>query len=91
MFLGLKNQYCESDSTSHSNVHIQHNPYQITNDILNQNKKFYNLYGSTKDPEQQRWFRERKTQLKESDSLTSDYTTKLKSPKHYGTGTKTEI
>ena len=57
----------------------------------NQNKKFYNLYGSTKDPEQQRWFRERKTQLKESDSLTSGYTTKLKSPKHYGTGTKTEI
>ena len=48
MFLGLKNQYCESDSTSHSNVHIQHNPYQITNDILNQNKKFYNLYGTKK-------------------------------------------
>ena len=33
----------------------------------------------------------RKTELEESGSLTSDYTTKLHSFKQYGTGTKTEI
>ena len=31
------------------------------------------------------------TELEESGSLTSDYTTKLQSSKRYGTGTKTEI
>ena len=30
-------------------------------------------------------------ELEESGSLTSDYTTKLQSSKHYGTDTKTEI
>ena len=34
---------------------------------------------------------EKKTGLEESDSLTSDYTTKLQSSRQYGTGTKTEI
>ena len=34
--------------------------------------------------------REKKTELEESDSLTSDYTTKLQSSRQYGTGTKTE-
>ena len=33
----------------------------------------------------------RKIELEESDSLTSDYTTKLQSSKHYHTGIKTEI
>ena len=31
------------------------------------------------------------TELEQSDSLTSDYTTKLQSSRQYGTGTKTEI
>ena len=34
---------------------------------------------------------EKEKQLEESSSLTSDYTTKLQSSKHYGTGTKREI
>ena len=34
MFLGRKNQYCENDYTSKCNLQIQHDPYQITNDIL---------------------------------------------------------
>ena len=34
---------------------------------------------------------EGKTELEESDSLTSDYTTKVQSSKQYGTGTKTGI
>ena len=54
MFLDWKNQYCENDYTTQGNLQIQCNPYQITNGIFlqNQNKKFHNLYGDTKDPEQ---------------------------------------
>ena len=42
MFLDWKNQYCENDYTTQSNLQIQYNPYQITNDIFSQNwnKKF---------------------------------------------------
>ena len=34
MFLDWKNQYCENDSTTQSNLQIQCNPYQTTNGIL---------------------------------------------------------
>ena len=34
MFLDWKNQYCENDSTTQSNLQIQCNPYQITNGII---------------------------------------------------------
>ena len=54
-------------------------------------KNLKNLCGDTKDPEQPKQSRERKTELEESGTLTSDYTTKRQSPKQYGTGTKTEI
>ena len=33
-FLGSKNQYCENDYTTKSNLQIQCNPYQITNGIF---------------------------------------------------------
>ena len=29
MLLGWKNQHCENDSTTQSNLHVQCNPYQI--------------------------------------------------------------
>ena len=51
-------------------------------------KKILNLYGDTKE-QKQYW--ERKTELEESGSLTSDYTTKLQSSKQHGAGTKPEI
>ena len=38
-----------------------------------------------------RWSWERRMELEESTCLTSDYTTKLQSPRQYGTGTKTEM
>ena len=38
---------------------------------------FYNLYGNIKDPEYRKQSCERKTELEESDSPNSDYTTKL--------------
>ena len=34
MLLDWKNQYCENDYTTQSNLQIQCNPYQTTNDIL---------------------------------------------------------
>ena len=34
IFLGGKNQNCENDYTTKSNLQIQCNPYQITNDIF---------------------------------------------------------
>ena len=34
MFLDWKNQYCQSDYTTQSDLHIQWNPYQITNSIF---------------------------------------------------------
>ena len=34
MFLDWKNQHCENDSTTLSNLQIQCNPYQITNGIF---------------------------------------------------------
>ena len=34
MFLYWKNQHCENDYTTQSNLHIQCNPYQTTNGIF---------------------------------------------------------
>ena len=42
------------------------------------NKKFFNLYGSTKDPKKLKQSRERKMELQESGSPTSDHTIKLR-------------
>ena len=38
MFLDWKNQYCENDSTTQSNLQIQCNSYQITNGIFYRTK-----------------------------------------------------
>ena len=39
MFLDWKNQYCENDYTTQSNLQIQFNPYQITSDIFYRTRK----------------------------------------------------
>ena len=44
-----------------------------------------------KTPKSQSGLEGKKTELEESDSLTSDYATKLQQSRQYGTGTKTEI
>ena len=49
------------------------------------------MYGDTKGPEQSKQAWERKTELEESGSLTSDYARKLYSSKQCGTHTKTQI
>ena len=38
MFLGRKNQYCENDYTTKCNLHIQWDPYQITNGIFHRTR-----------------------------------------------------
>ena len=38
MFLDWKNQHCENDSTTQSNLQIQCNPYQTTNDIFHRTR-----------------------------------------------------
>ena len=43
-------------------------------DLEQQKKSSFNLYGDMKDPEQPKQSWERKTDLEESGSLTSDYT-----------------
>ena len=42
MFLDWKNQYCDNDYTTQSNLQIQCNPYQITNGIFYRTRT-YNL------------------------------------------------
>ena len=53
VFSDRKNQYCENEYTTQSNLEIQCLSYQIANDIFQKirTKKPYNLYGNTKDPE----------------------------------------
>ena len=78
MFLDWNNQHCENDFTPQSNLQIQCNPYQITNGI------FYGTRANhlkicletQKTPNSQSSLERKKTKLEESDSLTSDYTTK---------------
>ena len=38
MFLGWKNKYCENDYTTKCNLHIQCDPYQITNGIFHRTR-----------------------------------------------------
>ena len=66
-------------------------PMPFSTEIEQKKIFFLNLYGDMKDPEEPKQSWERKTELEESGSLTSDYTTKLQSSKQYGTTTKTDI
>ena len=79
MFLDWKNQHCANDYTTQSNLQIQCNPYQITNDIFygTRTKILKICMETQKTPNSQSSFEGKKMELEESDSLTSDYTTKL--------------
>ena len=39
MFLDWKNQHCQNDSTTQSNLQIQCNPYQTTNGIFHRTRR----------------------------------------------------
>ena len=62
MFLVWKNQYCESDYTTQSNLQIQCNPYQITNGILHRIRKkiFYNFMETQMTPNSQSYLKKEK-------------------------------
>ena len=77
--LGLKNQYCENDYPTQSNLQIQCNLYQITNGIFygTRTNHLKMCMETQKTPNSQSSLEGKKTELEESDSLTSDYTTKL--------------
>ena len=38
MFMNWKNQYSENEYTTQSNIQIQYNPYQVTNDIFHRTR-----------------------------------------------------
>ena len=78
IFLDWKNQYCENDYTAQSNLQIQCNPYQTTTGIFHRKNKYLKICMETQNtPNSQSNLEGNKTELEESDSLTSDYTTKL--------------
>ena len=89
VFLDWKNQYCQNDYATQSNLQIQCNPYKITNSIFLKTrlKKNLKIFGDTKEPIAKA-SSERKTELKVSFSQASDYTTKILSLKQYGHGKK---
>ena len=79
MFLDWKNQHCENDYTTPSNLQIQCNPYQTTNGIFHRTrtKNFTICMETQKTPNSQSNLEKEKWELEESGFLTSDYTTKL--------------
>ena len=57
LFLDWKNQHCENDYTTQSNLQIQCDPYQITNGIFHRTRtKYFTICMETKDPEQTKQF-----------------------------------
>ena len=53
MFVDWKNQYCQNDCITQTNLQIQCNPYQIISGIFHRTgtKKSQNLCGDIRDPE----------------------------------------
>ena len=92
MFLDWKNQHCVNDYTTQSNLQIQRNPYQIANGIFQRSrtKKFAICMETEKTPNSQSNL-EKEKRIGRNQAWTSDFTTKLQSSRHYGTGTKTDI
>ena len=85
MFLDWKNQYCENDYTTQSNLQSQSNRYQTTNGIFYRTRtnnlkicmETQKTLNSQSNPEG------KKMELEESDSLTSDYTTVIKTIQYW--------
>ena len=79
IFLDQKNQYCENNYIIQSNLQIQSNLYQVINSIFHRirTKNFTICMETQKTPNSQKQLWERKMELEESGSLTSDCTKKL--------------
>jgi hypothetical protein len=77
MLIGQPNQYCENDYSTESNLYVQCNPYQNSNDILHQDKKKSILKFIWKHKRTQitKAIQSQGTMLEVSQYLTSNYTT----------------
>ena len=66
MFLDWKNQHCENDYTTQSNLQIQCNPYKATNDIFHKprTKNFTICMETQKTPNSQSNFEKQKQNLR---------------------------
>ena len=88
MFLDWKNQYCENDYATQSNLQIECNPNKITNGILHRNgtENFTICMKIHEIQKPKQSWGKKKVELEESGSLTSDYTKKLPKSRQYSTG-----
>ena len=78
MFLDWKNQRCENDCTTQSNLQIQCNPYQNTIGILHRIRtKDFTVLMETQETLNSQSNVEKKMELEGSGFWTSNYTTKL--------------
>ena len=79
MFLDWKNQCCENDYTTQSNLQSQCNPYQANNGIFYtaRTNHLKICMETQKTPNSQSSLEGKKTELEESGSLNSDHTTNL--------------
>ena len=82
IFLDWKNQYCENDYPTKSNLQIQYNPYQIIDGIFHRIRtKNFTICMEIQRPRVAKAILRKKNRAGESGSLTSEYTTKLQSAK----------
>ena len=77
MFIDWNNSYCSNAHSTQRDIQIQCNRYQPTNGICHRTrtKNFTICMETQKTPNSQSNLEKEKTELEESASLTSDYTT----------------
>ena len=96
-----KNQYCENDYTTQSNLQIQSNPYQATNGIFHRTRtNNFTICMEIQKPQIAKVILRKKNgteiakvilRKKNGTCLTSGSTTKPQSSRQYGIGIKIDI